>query len=297
MERDTKSTPLVTIAIPIYNAEKYLRYAIQSCINQTYQNWELLLMCDGSTDKSDEIATDLSLQDSRIVLINDHKNLGLPARLNETINMARGEFYVRMDADDIMAVDRVETQVSYLMKHPEVDVVGSSAMIIDAKNNIIRTSSQGGITSDFIHPSVCGRTEWFRRNKYDEKCRRCQDKELWLRTANRSKFYNIERPLLFYRELGIPTLNKYRKSQQSLRHIFKGYKKYGKSLSWYMHSMFVSYIKELAYLFFASIGKLDYLIEKRQRVQLPEDLWLSSKDLDSSIKKNNIVSMKPFSTD
>ena len=112
MERDTKSAPLVTIAIPIYNAEKYLRYAIQSCINQTYQNWELLLMCDGSTDKSDEIATDLSLQDSRIVLINDHKNLGLPARLNETINMARGEFYVRMDADDIMAVDRVETQVS-----------------------------------------------------------------------------------------------------------------------------------------------------------------------------------------
>ena len=73
------------------------------------------------------------------MLINDHKNLGLPARLNETINMARGEFYVRMDADDIMAVDRVETQVSYLMNHPDVDVVGSSAMIIDAKNNIIRT--------------------------------------------------------------------------------------------------------------------------------------------------------------
>ena len=262
------NSPLVTIAIPIYNVENFLRYSVQSCLNQTYQNWELILICDGSTDKSDEIATSLSLQDSRIVLINDHKNLGLPARLNETINMARGEFYVRMDADDIMAVDRVETQVNYLMNHPNVDVVGSSAMIIDDKNNIIRTSSQGGITSSFIHPSVCGRTEWFRRNKYDEKCRRCQDKELWLRTANRSKFYNIERPLLFYRELGIPTLNKY-----------------SKSLGWYMSSMFVSYIKELAYLFFASIGKLDYLIEKRQRVQLPEDLWLSSKDLNSSIIK------------
>ena len=69
MERDTKSAPLVTIAIPIYNAEKYLRYAIQSCINQTYQNWELLLMCDGSTDKSDEIATDLYLQGSPLAIL------------------------------------------------------------------------------------------------------------------------------------------------------------------------------------------------------------------------------------
>ena len=152
MERDTKSTPLVTIAIPIYNAEKYLRYAIQSCINQTYQNWELLLMCDGSTDTSIGIMEEMAAYDSRIRVIYDDVNKGLVYRLNQSIKLAKGKYYARMDADDIMAVNRIEEEVNFLELHPMVDVVGTSMMMIDGDNHIMGSSLQ---TTDsiFVHPS------------------------------------------------------------------------------------------------------------------------------------------------
>lgn len=204
----TNKNTFVTIAIPFYNSELFLADAIQSVVNQTHKNWELLLINDGCTDSSPEIAQQYSKTDERIKYISDGKNRGLVYRLNESVQVAKGFYYARMDADDIMAIDRIETQVMYLEQHPDVDIVGSSAMIIDDKNNIIRSSDMSDISTGFIHPTVCGRTDWFRKNKYNEKCHRCQDCELWLRTARSSKFYNISRPLLFYREFGIPSLKK-----------------------------------------------------------------------------------------
>ena len=175
-----------------------------------------------------------------------------------------------MDDDDIMVADRVETQVEYLLEHPDVDVVGASAMIIDDKNNIIRSSDMSGVSTGFIHPTVCGRTEWFRRNK-------C---ELWLRTAGSSNFYNIERPLLFYREFGIPSLKKNLKAHQAQRYIYRGYKQYGKSFAWYLKSIIVTYVKDAVYLFFAAIGKMDFLVGMRKRKQLPKELWLPEVSID-----------------
>ena len=275
----TDKNTFVTIAIPFYNSEQFLADAIQSVVNQTYKNWELLLIDDGCTDSSPKIAQQYSKTDERIKYISDGKNRGLVYRLNESVQVAKGFYYARMDADDIMAIDRIETQVMYLEQHPDVDIVGSSAMIIDDKNNIIRSSDMCNISTGFIHPTVCGRTNWFRKYKYNEKCRRCQDWELWLRTAKCNKFYNIGRPLLFYRELGIPSLRKNLKAHQIQRYIFRGYKRYGESFSWYIKSTMATYVKDTVYLFFATIGKMDYLISKRRRKQLPKELWLTERDL------------------
>ncbi|PJI53438.1 hypothetical protein CTI14_28460 [Methylobacterium radiotolerans] len=143
---------------------------------------------------------------------NDGKNRGLTYRLNESVKPANGVFYARMDADDLMLPARLERQVEYLLNHPECDVVGSSAYIIDGNNRLtgIRRGNpftESGFPSvlksgGFIHPSVMGRTAWFRHHLYDMAADRCEDIELWLRTADQSHFGQIEEPLLFYREAG-----------------------------------------------------------------------------------------------
>ena len=92
----------VTIAIPFYNSECFLADAIQSVVNQTYINWELLLMDDNGTDGSRKIAEKFAAKDKRIRLVSDNENHGLPSRLNESVELAKGEIYVRMDDDDIM---------------------------------------------------------------------------------------------------------------------------------------------------------------------------------------------------
>ena len=201
--------PLVTIAIPIFNADKYIRDAIQSCINQTYQNWELLLMCDGSTDNSTVIAKEIANGDSRIKIIDDGQNRGLIARLNQSIEMCETKYYARMDADDIMCINRIEEQVKFMEEHAEVDVCGSSIMTIDNNNNIIGSSFNEGRVNSFIHPTVFGRTEWFRENPYANWALRAEDFELWIRTSGKSNFYALPQPLLFYREFGVPTFKKY----------------------------------------------------------------------------------------
>ena len=116
---------LVTIAIPAYNCQEYIDYAVQSVINQTYKNWELLLLDDGSTDGTLQKLKAYETDD-RIRIISDGQNRGLIYRLNQSINLAHGRYYARMDADDIMLIHRVQSQIDFLEKNPSIDVVGSN---------------------------------------------------------------------------------------------------------------------------------------------------------------------------
>lgn len=205
-----KSQPLITVAVPVFNGDTYLDSTVKSILKQTYGNFELLLLDDGSTDQSLEIIR--SFNDSRIQVFNDGKNRGLTYRLNESVQLANGVLYARMDADDLMLPTRLERQVEYLVNHPECDVVGSSAYIIDGGNRLTGIRGGNPFTESnfpsvlkrggFIHPSVMGRTAWFRHHLYDMAADRCEDIELWLRTADQSHFRQIEEPLLFYREAG-----------------------------------------------------------------------------------------------
>lgn len=207
MHLDRMNTPLVTIGIPCYNVGRFIALSIKSVLMQTYTNLELIITDDGSTDNTvDEIR---KFNDSRIKLIVDGENHGISYRLNQQIDMAKGDIFIRMDGDDIMFPNRIEEQVKYLQEHPTVDVVGTGAVIIDDENTIIGLR-QGEISvknpedainnSVFIHPTVAGKLSFFKKYKYDESLCGVEDKDLWCRGLQDSIFDIMPKPLLFYRD-------------------------------------------------------------------------------------------------
>lgn len=226
---------MITVGIPIYNAEKYLADAIKSVLAQTFQNWELILVDDGSKDKSLEIARDFEKQDSRIRVLSDGKNKKLPARLNQIIAESKGEYIARMDADDIMFPDRLEKQYAFLKAHQEYDLHSGGLVSIDDKNNIqgyrcsdtniTKVSLQTGFP--IVHPTVMAKKDWYGRNKYSLDYPRAEDFELWCRAseANDLKLFISSEPLLFYREFGNLDANKLKNSYKDglkIRRKFKG---------------------------------------------------------------------------
>src|SRR5215207_5701854 len=123
-------TPRVTIGLPFYNAANTLASAVRSVFAQTYHDWELILVNDGSSDRSLEIAD--AVKDPRIRVMSDGRNKGLAARLNEITSSACGRYIARMDADDLMHPDRLARQVALLQTRPRVDVVGTATYATDA---------------------------------------------------------------------------------------------------------------------------------------------------------------------
>lgn len=288
-------TPLVTVAIPFYNAEKYLSDAIQSVINQSYQRWTLYLIDDGGKDSSLRICQEAAAKDSRIIVVSDGKNKGLAARLNESVMLAKGDYYARMDADDIMDCDRISRQVEYLQTHPEVDVVGCMASIINKDNLVISKShlvNENPRTVDdilngarFIHPTVLGKTSWFHSNPYDQKLRRMQDLGLWLRSVDHSNFVILPDNLLFYRAVGLPTLKKdwqeFKCSNELYHQIL--YKEQGRK--WQSFKLFcLSLFKLSVYFVFSIVGKTDYLIERRYKSMNDKEKKIAELRLADSIK-------------
>lgn len=217
---------MITVGLPVYNSALYLADTIQSIINQSFIDWELVIIDDGSTDDSVQIAQ--SFTDSRIKIIADGQNRGQSARLNQICRMATGKYIARMDADDIMTVDRLQTQFAFLEDHATVDLVSSYAYSIDVDNKpygirgaaqLPKTLSEAVKGFPIVHPAVMARREWFAVNPYNEQLFRVQDYELWLRTMHTSLFAIIERPLLFYREIGIPYKTKYLRSSAEIRSV------------------------------------------------------------------------------
>lgn len=202
----------ITVAIPVFNGEKYIRKSIQSVLEQTYTDFELIVTDDGSVDGTMDIVR--SFSDPRLKIVCDGQHKGLAIRLNEQIAMAQGDYFARMDADDLMLPERLERQVAFVKEHPETDVVGSSAIIIDEENKYIGWRSaewrrgagkkKGDLSyhevRSFMHPTVMGRTEWFRKYYYNPACEGCEDQDLWLRSQKASHFYSICEPLLLYRD-------------------------------------------------------------------------------------------------
>ena len=274
----------VTIAIPVYNGMPFLKDTIQSVINQTYRNWILYLINDGSSDDSLTLMQEFVDKDTRIKIINDGENKGLISRLNQSISMCDTKYYARMDADDIMYVTRIEEQVKFLESQPDVDVCGTSIMTIDNNNKIIGSGYYDGPVKGFVHPTVMGKTEWFKANPYADWALRAEDLELWIRTADHSKFYALGKPLLFYREFGIPTFHKYFLSQKTVLNIARRYREYGFNFSWYIRMISSTYAKIIISVLYAILGKSDSLVAKRKRNIVPYTIRLTQDDLEISIK-------------
>lgn len=207
--------PLVSIGMPIFNCEKTLRSAINSVLNQTYSNWELILIDDGSRDRTLSVAK--SFNDSRIKVISDGLNLKLPHRLNQIITISKGKYFARMDGDDVSYPDRLQTQVEYLENHPNVDILGTQILIFDDDGNprgkSALTQSHQEICCrpwagfSLAHPTWMGKLEWFSAHKYREEAIRMEDYDLLLRTYKSSRFACLPQILLGYRVASLSLKN------------------------------------------------------------------------------------------
>jgi glycosyltransferase involved in cell wall biosynthesis len=224
----------VSVGIPFFNSERTLPDAIRSVFAQTFQDWELILADDGSTDASLEIANAVS--DARVRVYSDGRNRGLPYRLNQIARLAEGNFIARMDADDIMHPDRLSLQMDYLQANPAVDAVGTGTYTMDVECNPLGIRSLGIIDAApesviggglLLHPTVTARAEWFRRNPYDETFLGSEDLELWCRTYDRGSFGKLLKPLHFYRENGRTPLGYLKHYLRALRYERKLLSMYG----------------------------------------------------------------------
>ena len=248
--------------MPVYNCVDYIDDAITSIINQSYANWELIIIDDCSQDNT--LGKIEKYKDSRIFVIKNEINKGLPACLNICINKSRGEYFARMDGDDIMVKDRLEKQIVFLSSNPNIDVIGSLAYLID-RNNKIKGFKKCIFPENldevikfqgyFIHPTVMGKVEWFIQNMYDEKIKRCQDFELWLRTYNFSNFYVLRENLLFYREVQANYKQKYYQVYLNLKQILKKHRNL-LSIKQYYLSLMIAYLKYMLFDIFVFIGLL-----------------------------------------
>ena len=199
----------VSVLMSVYNGERYLREAVESILNQTFTDFEFIIIEDGSTDATPRILR--SYSDSRIVLVDNQENLGLTRSLNEGLVLAQGEYVARMDADDISLPHRLEKQVAFLERHPKVGIVGSACQVVDASGR--RQGLNHAPTRDlqirwvsllnnpFWHPTVIMRRDVLLRNglSYDEAFQTAQDYDLWTRMLKCTYGANLIEPLVRYR--------------------------------------------------------------------------------------------------
>jgi glycosyltransferase involved in cell wall biosynthesis len=261
---------LVTIGIPFYNNEKTLADAIRSVFAQTFEDWELLLVDDGSTDHSLAIAR--SVQSPKVRVITDGMNRGVSFRLNQINEEAKGKYIARMDGDDMMSPQRIERQVEFLEDHPDVDLVDTGLYSIDHmglprwKRGVAPLDPRpltflrmGGL----IHASVVARSEWFRKNPYDASFRRAEDRELWCRVLGKVVFARVTEPLYIYRESQGLNPSSY---PAGLHYERKVLRRHGPRLVGYgltQGLILRSYLKSIIYWVMWISGTTEFLIRRR----------------------------------
>jgi glycosyltransferase involved in cell wall biosynthesis len=198
----------VTILLPVYNGAETLARAIHSIINQTYIDWQLLILEDGSNDTTLFVAQ--SFNDTRIKIVNDGLHLGIVARLNQGIQISQSQYIARMDADDMAYPNRLEKQIAFLEANPNIDLVGTAMRVLDDTGQVLGkrifpTSHTPIVAQPWLktisvaHPTWCGRTEWFREWPYREFLHN-EDQELLLRAHTKSTYANLSDILVDYYE-------------------------------------------------------------------------------------------------
>lgn len=202
---------LISVVMTVYNAAEFVLEAVESIQNQNYPNWELIIVNDGSTDKTGEILRKLAKNDKRIVLINCVKNRGASVASNLGLSKAKGQFIARMDADDITLPDRLAKQVDFLQKHKKVIVVGGQCELIDRDGNSIGMKNfptshaeiYGALyqINPIQHPSLMINTALLGAHKitYHTEVLLAHDLEILFKLAQYGKFANLADVVLKYR--------------------------------------------------------------------------------------------------
>jgi Glycosyl transferase family 2 len=200
--------PMVTVLTTVYNGELFLRESIESIVNQTFSHFELLIVNDGSTDKSKEIVKEF--HDHRIRFVSLEKNIGICEVLNLGLELATGKYIAIMDQDDISCLDRLEKQVNYLENNPDISCVGTNFYWLnnsDEKSWIQYFESEDVkiaslFSSPICHPTVMYRLSDLRHHNlsYSLDYPYAEDYNLWVELVKHTKVMNLSEPLLHYRK-------------------------------------------------------------------------------------------------
>ncbi|MFN6039864.1 MAG: glycosyltransferase, partial [Bacteroidota bacterium] len=202
--------PEVSVILPVFNAEKYLAESIKSILNQSFTNFELIIINDGSTDKSSEIIK--SFSDIRIVYI-EQLNMGLANTLNKGVSLAKGKYIARQDNDDISYPERFQKQFSYLENNAEIALIGTRARIVNEMGeptgrNHLHPTNPNVLKLDllfdnpFVHSSIFVRKDILLKvGGYYSSSDFFEDYNLWSRISYHYKVANLPEILLDYREV------------------------------------------------------------------------------------------------
>ena len=194
-------TPLISVILPTYNRAKYLARSIESVLSQSYKNFELVIIDDGSRDNTPSLIS--KYQDPRIKIIKNETNVGFVRSLNKGINYAKGKYISRIDDDDLWPdPSKLRKQVEFLEDNPEYVLVGCGIIRIDSEGKEIKRYLLPEkdkdikeimlIVSPFAHIGTIFRKQaWESVGGYDEKLHFSQDSDLWARLGKKGKLYNI----------------------------------------------------------------------------------------------------------
>lgn len=205
-----RGSPVISVLMPVYNARKYVGEAIESILNQTFADFEFLILDDGSTDGSLDVLRDYEKRDDRIT-VTTRPNKGIVATLNELFEQSTGEFLARMDNDDVALPDRFRLQVEAMRADPSLVCVGGAFEVMDQESRFLTflavPVSDEDIQRDALagHGSICHPSAMIRRNAMEQVGGYCadmkgaEDLDLWLRLGEIGKLGNVAEPVLRYR--------------------------------------------------------------------------------------------------
>jgi glycosyltransferase involved in cell wall biosynthesis len=263
----------LTIGLPFYNSATTLRLAVESVRRQTFQDWELILIDDGSTDGSSELLD--GEMDGRMRLFRHTDNRGLAYRLNQITGLAKGEFVARMDADDLMHPRRIERQLEVL-RDTGVNIVTTDAFVIDDTNRVLggrppcqlyHTPKQVLRHNGPIHATMLARREFFCRSPY-KYLGRAEDLAMWVTTIEKERLAHVPERLYFIRENPDLNLPKYYQTLAAHRQVFRQYAPGCGGVALLAELYCRSYIKEYTYRVAARIGATASVAARRRVVPL-----------------------------
>jgi len=234
--------PKVSIIMSVYNDERFLAASIESMLNQTYTDFEFIIVNDASTDASEKILQTYAEKDNRIQLIKNAKNIGLTQSLNKALYQTKSAYIARQDADDISLPERLERQVKYLDNHAKVGVVGTRYKEINEKGEVISSQRVTFIKqpqdiakhiyqlNPLFHSSVMIRETCLKEcGGYNNTWYYAQDYELWLRLIQKYALANIDHVLAYRRN--VPNNISTKKRAKQLDYALQARARYGKKFS------------------------------------------------------------------
>ncbi len=214
--------PLVSVILPVFNTEKYIAKSIQSILDQTFTNFELIIINDGSTDNTETIIK--RFRDPRIVYVENPGNKGLIFSLNRGIDVARSDIIARMDADDVAIGSRLKKQYEFLLSHPDYGLVASQVQLIDENGKYLEIWKDAKHEEDIFYKLhfvnvLYHSTVMFRRKLvqdlggYDKDALHMEDYALWLKLSKKTKIYQFNEVLVNLRILNESISRKHKKIQ------------------------------------------------------------------------------------